>query len=127
MVLLVLPYVHSSIAAATNRPRVQLGDRLVLLLITLFLSYTGYLLPWINWPSGPSVGTNIVSAMAGHRQQGPLRALGGNIVGENALLRFTCFTYHSPLLAFLLIGVHFWRVQKGGRLTVRSKDDDGKN
>ena len=53
--------------------------------------------------------------------------LGGNIVGENALLRF--YVLHVvilPLLAFLLIGIHFWRVQKDGGLTARSKGDDGK-
>jgi len=55
-------------------------------------------------------------------------ALGGHIVGENALLRF--YVLHVvilPLLAFLFIGVHFWRVQKDGGLTVRPKGDDGKN
>jgi quinol-cytochrome oxidoreductase complex cytochrome b subunit len=53
--------------------------------------------------------------------------LGGNIVGENALLRF--YVLHVvilPLVAFLLIGIHFWRVQKDGGLTVKHKDEDGK-
>jgi len=101
----------------------------VLLLITLFLSYTGYLLPWDQlafW--AVTVGTNIVSAMPVIGSKVRFVALGGNIVGENALLRF--YVLHVvilPLLAFLLIGVHFWRVQKDGGLTVRSKDDDGKN
>ena len=43
--------------------------------------------------------------------------LGGNIVGENALLRF--YVLHCvvlPLVAFLFIAVHFWRVQKDGGL-----------
>jgi hypothetical protein len=31
------------------------------------------------------------------------------------------------VLAFLLIGVHFWRVQKDGGVTVRAKGDDGKS
>jgi len=53
--------------------------------------------------------------------------LGGNIVGENALLRF--YVLHVvilPLVAFLLIGIHFWRVQKDGGLTVKHRDEDGK-
>ena len=53
--------------------------------------------------------------------------LGGNIVGENALLRF--YVLHVvilPLIAFLLIGIHFWRVQKDGGLTEKPKDDHGK-
>src|SRR6266576_2986095 len=100
----------------------------VLLLLTLFLSYTGYLLPWDQlafW--AVTVGTNIISAMPfiGHKVRFLL--LGGNIVGENALLRF--YVLHVvilPLAAFVLIGIHFWRVQKDGGLTVKPKDEDGK-
>ena len=101
----------------------------VLLMITLFLSYTGYLLPWDQlafW--AVTVGTNIISAMPVVGSKVRFVALGGNIVGENALLRF--YVLHVvilPLLAFLFIGVHFWRVQKDGGLTVKSKDDDGTN
>ena len=65
----------------------------VLLLVTLFLSYTGYLLPWDQlafW--AVTVGTNIVSAMPIIGSKVRFVALGGNIVGENALLRFMCFT-----------------------------------
>src|SRR5664279_2776587 len=100
-----------------------------LLMITLFLSYTGYLLPWDQlafW--AVTVGTNIISAMPVIGSKVRFVALGGNIVGENALLRF--YVLHVvilPLLAFLFIGVHFWRVQKDGGLTVRRKDDDGTN
>jgi quinol-cytochrome oxidoreductase complex cytochrome b subunit len=46
--------------------------------------------------------------------------LGGNLIGENALLRF--FVLHCvilPLATILLIAVHFWRIQKDGGLTVR--------
>ncbi|MGH9761657.1 MAG: cytochrome b N-terminal domain-containing protein, partial [Blastocatellia bacterium] len=49
--------------------------------------------------------------------------LGGNLVGENALLRF--YVLHCvilPLIAVLLIGVHFWRIRKDGGLTVPSKE-----
>jgi cytochrome b6 len=49
--------------------------------------------------------------------------LGGNIVGENALLRF--YVLHCvvlPLVAVFLIAIHFWRVQKDGGLTVREED-----
>ncbi|MGB9465309.1 MAG: cytochrome b N-terminal domain-containing protein [Candidatus Acidiferrum sp.] len=100
----------------------------VLLLVTLFLSYTGYLLPWDQlafW--AVTVGTNIISAMPFVGAKIRFLVLGGNIVGENALLRF--YVLHVvilPLVAFLLIGIHFWRVQKDGGLTVKPKDDDGK-
>ncbi|HLB89602.1 MAG TPA: cytochrome b N-terminal domain-containing protein [Terriglobales bacterium] len=96
----------------------------VLLLITLLLSYTGYLLPWDQlafWAI--TVGTNIISAMPLLGKETRFLLLGGNLVGENALLRF--YVLHCvilPLLAVFLIAVHFWRVQKDGGLTVREED-----
>ncbi len=99
----------------------------VLLLLTLFLSYTGYLLPWDQlafWAI--TVGTNIISAMPFLGKDTRFLLLGGNLVGENALLRF--YVLHCvvlPLLAIGFIGIHFWRVQKDGGLTVRD-DDDGR-
>ena len=96
----------------------------VLFLITLFLSYTGYLLPWDQlafWAI--TVGTNIIGYVpfVGHETRFLL--LGGNIIGENALLRF--YVLHCvilPLAAVLLIGVHFWRIQKDGGLSVGEED-----
>jgi len=92
-----------------------------LLLLTLLLSYTGYLLPWDQlafWAI--TVGTNIIAYIP--LLGSPIRflLLGGNEIGENALLRF--FVLHCvvlPLVAILLIAVHFWRIQKDGGLTIR--------
>ncbi|MBI3484836.1 MAG: cytochrome b N-terminal domain-containing protein, partial [Acidobacteria bacterium] len=71
-----------------------------------------------------TVGTNIIAwvPLLGF----PIRyeLLGGNIVGENALLRF--YVLHCvilPLAAILLIAIHFWRVQKDGGLTVGQQDE----
>jgi cytochrome b6 len=100
----------------------------VLLLATLFLSYTGYLLPWDQlafW--AVTVGTNIISAMPVIGDKVKFLLLGGHIVGENALLRF--YVLHVvilPLVAFVLIGIHFWRVQKDGGLTVKDRDSHGR-
>src|SRR5713226_660658 len=97
----------------------------ILLLLTLFLSYTGYLLPWDQlafWAI--TVGSNIMSAMPFIGSKVRFTLLGGNLVGENALLRF--YVLHCivlPLIAILFIAVHFWRVQKDGGLTVRPDDD----
>lgn len=89
----------------------------VLLLLTILLSYTGYLLPWDQlafW--GISVGTNMVRAIPfGFGDKISFLLLGGNIVGENALIRFYvlhCFIL--PVLAIVLMGIHFWRVRKDG-------------
>lgn len=96
----------------------------VLLIVTLFLSYTGYLLPWDQlafWAI--TVGTNILSAMPIIGKRIRFMSLGGNNVGANALLRF--YVLHCvvlPLIAALFIAVHFWRVQKDGGLTLREED-----
>ncbi|HEY5611447.1 MAG TPA: cytochrome b N-terminal domain-containing protein [Thermoanaerobaculia bacterium] len=88
----------------------------VLLLLTLLLSYTGYLLPWDQlafW--GVSVGTNMVEAMPMFGPKIRYLLLGGNIVGENALIRF--YVLHCALLPIALtagIAIHVWRVRKDG-------------
>ena len=90
----------------------------VLLLVTLFLSYTGYLLPWDQlayWAI--TVGSNIMSAVPVLGQKMRFLMLGGNSVNANALLRF--YVLHCvilPLTAILLIGIHFWRIRKDGGL-----------
>ena len=86
----------------------------ILLLVTLLLSYTGYLLPWDQlafW--GISVGTNMIQAVPFLGPKLRFLLLGGNLVGENTLLRF--YVLHVailPSVLVLLIGVHLWRVRK---------------
>ncbi|HZV11598.1 MAG TPA: cytochrome b N-terminal domain-containing protein [Candidatus Kapabacteria bacterium] len=89
----------------------------LLFVLTILLSYTGYLLPWDQlafW--GVSVGTNMARAVPfGFGDKISYLLLGGNIVGENALVRFYvlhCFIL--PVMAVMLMGVHFWRVRKDG-------------
>jgi menaquinol-cytochrome c reductase cytochrome b subunit len=88
----------------------------VLLLLTLLLSYTGYLLPWDQlafW--GVSVGTNMVRATPVLGPELRFLLLGGHLVGENALLRF--YVLHCVLLPLGLavgLAVHLWRVRKDG-------------
>jgi len=92
------------------------GVGTLLLLITLLLSFTGYLLPWDQlsiW--AVTVGTNMAkyAPIAGPYTRYLL--IGGRVVGDNALLRF--YVLHVvglPLAAFLLMVVHFWRVRKDG-------------
>lgn len=97
----------------------------VLLLLTLFLSYTGYLLPWDQlafWAI--TVGTNIIGYMPILGKPTRFLLLGGHVIGENALLRF--YVLHCvvlPLLAVLFIAVHFWRIQKDGGLTLPENDE----
>jgi quinol-cytochrome oxidoreductase complex cytochrome b subunit len=95
-----------------------------LLLVTLFLSFTGYLLPWDQlafW--AVTVGSNIVAYMPWLGEKVRFVLLGGNEVGQMALLRF--YVLHIailPLVAVTLMAVHFWRIRKDGGLA-RPQDD----
>ena len=91
----------------------------LLLLVTLFLSFTGYLLPWDQlafWAI--TVGTSIAgyAPLVGKQLQFVL--LGDTTVGQEALLRF--YVLHVavlPTLLVLLMAVHFWRIRKDGGLS----------
>jgi len=95
----------------------------ILLLLTLGASFTGYLLPWDQlayWAI--TVGTNIASyaPMAGDVTREML--LGGTEVGQNALIRF--YTLHIavlPLMIALLVSLHLWRVRKDGGLAANEQ------
>jgi quinol-cytochrome oxidoreductase complex cytochrome b subunit len=92
---------------------------IVLLILTLALSYTGYLLPWDQlayW--GITVGTTIMSYTPLIGNQVRYFILGADEVGHNALLRF--YVLHCvvlPFLAGLLMALHFWRVRKDGGIS----------
>jgi quinol-cytochrome oxidoreductase complex cytochrome b subunit len=95
-----------------------------LFLLTLALSFTGYLLPWDQlayWAI--TVGTNIAAytPIVGERLKYLL--LGGHVIGSGALLRF--YVLHCvvlPSALFLLVGLHVWRVRKDGGLAVPAGD-----
>ena len=96
----------------------------VLLLLTLLLSYTGYLLPWDQlayWAI--TVGTNISSAVPLVGDKIRFLLLGGHLVNANALLRFyVLHTVILPLSAVMFLAVHFWRIRKDGGLYVRESE-----
>ena len=105
----------------------------ILLVLTLLLSFTGYLLPDDQlgfW--AVTVGTGMAKATPLLGTEGPLgpqlgmtpyndvrfALLGGSIVDANALLR--AYIWHCiaiPLLASIFMGVHFWRVRKDGGIS----------
>src|SRR5881398_2654008 len=82
----------------------------ILLVLTLLLSFTGYLLPDDQlgfW--AVTVGTNMARAT-------PL--LGRSIVDDNALLR--SYIWHCigiPIIASIFMVLHFWRVRKDGGIS----------
>jgi len=91
----------------------------VLLLVTLFLSFTGYLLPWDQlafWAI--TVGTSIAAYAPLVGKQIQFVLLGDTTVGQEALLRF--YVLHVavlPGLMVLLLAIHFWRIRKDGGLS----------
>jgi quinol-cytochrome oxidoreductase complex cytochrome b subunit len=98
----------------------------ILFLLTLGISFTGYLLPWDQlsyWAI--TVGTNIAgyAPAVGPSMRDIL--LGGTEVGQGTLIRF--YTLHVallPLSLVLLISVHIWRVRKDGGLAANDAFDD---
>ena len=87
-----------------------------LFIVTLLLSFTGYLLPWDQlafWAI--TVGTNIagyVPLLGGHVRS---LLLGGADVTGDALLRFyVLHIYLLPALMVLGVAIHVWRVRKDG-------------
>jgi quinol-cytochrome oxidoreductase complex cytochrome b subunit len=90
----------------------------ILLVLTLLLSFTGYLLPWDQlaiW--AVTVGTNIAGSAPVLGGQTRFVMIGGFEVGPNALIRF--YTLHViglPLLAAIFMSVHFWRIRRDGGL-----------
>jgi len=87
-----------------------------LLILTLLLSYTGYLLPWDQlsyW--GTTVGSNIISSVPWLGIKLRYYLLGGHTVNANALLRFyVLHTMILPLTLISLIAVHLWRLHTDG-------------
>ncbi len=89
-----------------------------LFVLTLLLSFTGYLLPWDQlayWAI--TVGTNMANAVPAIGPEIRFLMLGGNTIGENTLIRF--YVLHCmvlPLALILLLCVHMWRVRKDGGL-----------
>jgi quinol-cytochrome oxidoreductase complex cytochrome b subunit len=102
-----------------------------LLVLTLALSFTGYVLPWDQlgyWAA--TIGANIaqspreitdVLGITRFLDVGGLQKqllLGADFVGEDSLIRF--YLLHCvflPGILVLLVGAHFWRIRKDGGLS----------
>ncbi len=91
----------------------------VLLFLTLLLSFSGYLLPWDQlalW--AVTVGTNMAGFVPVVGAQVKFALLAGVEVSAATLLRF--YVLHVLALPFILViflAVHFWRVRKDGGIS----------
>jgi len=89
-----------------------------LLVMTLFLSFTGYLLPWDQlayWAI--TVGTGIAASVPVVGQEIRHFLVGGTTIGQATLIRF--YVLHVAVLPLALGGAavwHMWRVRKDGGL-----------
>ena len=89
----------------------------VMLLLTLFLSFTGYLLPWDQlafW--AVTVGTNIASSIPGVGPSVRELLIGGRTIEQATLIRF--YVLHIvflPLGLGVLFAYHMWRDPQGRR------------
>ncbi len=111
---------------------------IVLLVLTMGLSYSGYLLPWdqlafwavtigANIAASPSELTDALGVTKYFDAGGMAKRvlLGGNEVGGDALIRF--YVLHCvvlPLLTAIGIGLHFWRIRKDGGLSRPGEEED---
>lgn len=90
----------------------------VLWVLTLLLSFTGYLLPWDQlayWAI--TVGTSIASAVPVIGEAVREFILGGTIIGQNTLIRFyVLHVFFLPVLMILALVWHMWRIRKDGGL-----------
>jgi quinol-cytochrome oxidoreductase complex cytochrome b subunit len=104
---------------------------MTLLVLTLGLSFTGYLLPWdqlgywatvigSNIAGSPREVTDVLGITPYFDPGAVIRQvlLGSNSIGEEALIRF--YLLHVivlPLALGAIVSVHFWRIRKDGGLS----------
>jgi quinol-cytochrome oxidoreductase complex cytochrome b subunit len=92
---------------------------IILLTLTLLLSFTGYLLPWDQlalW--AVTVGTNMMGYTPVFGQEVRFVLLGGKEIGSETLLRW--YVLHVLFLPFVIVifmAIHFWRVRKDGGIS----------
>lgn len=128
VVVVILHMVRVFLTGAYKPPREYNWVVGVLLLVmTLFLSYTGYLLPWDQlalW--AVTVGAQMAASSPIVGNEGPFRLpfitpandarfglIGGTVIGDATLIRF--YVLHCiavPFIFCVFLCVHLWRVRK---------------
>jgi quinol-cytochrome oxidoreductase complex cytochrome b subunit len=88
-----------------------------LFLLTLLLSFTGYLLPWDQigfWAI--TVGSNMASyaPLLGAQVHNVLTGQPVGVGGPTLIRFYTLHVIGLPLAAAVLMAVHFWRIRKDG-------------
>lgn len=99
----------------------------LLLLITLLFSFSGYLLPWDQlayW--AVTIGTSMVASAPLVGEDMSLLLRGGQDIGADGLLRF--YQLHVivlPLAAIVLVSVHYYRVARIHGISLPARIEEG--
>ncbi len=99
----------------------------ILLGITLILSFSGYLLPWDQlayW--AVTIGTSMAEAAPVFGEQANLLLRGAPDIGAGGLLRF--YLLHVvllPLAAVLVISIHYYKVAREHGISLPAKYEEG--
>ncbi len=89
-------------------------------MITLLLSFTGYLLPWDQlaiW--AVTVGTNMMGYTPVFGRQVKFVLIGGgrDRSADAASAGTCCTSSRLPFVIVILMAVHFWRIRKDGGIS----------
>lgn len=99
----------------------------VLLLLTLFLSFSGYLLPWDQlalW--AVTIGTSMAEAAPLFGYQVNLILRGSQDISAGGLLRFYLLhVFLLPLLAILFISIHYYKVSREHSISLPAVIEEG--
>ena len=91
----------------------------ILLLLTVLLAFTGYLLPWDQlaiW--AVTVGTSLAGYSPLIADEVKFVLLGSVEVGPETLLRwYVLHVLALPFIAVIFLAVHFWRIRKDGGIS----------
>jgi ubiquinol-cytochrome c reductase cytochrome b subunit len=133
MVLIVtLHMLRTFFTASYKKPRqFTWATGVILLFVTLFLSFSGYLLPWDQlalW--AVTIGASMIEAAPPEVVGTNLNLLlrGGPEIGANGLLRFYLLHVLAvPALLFIFTGVHYYKVIVHGHSLPPQKENIGED
>jgi len=117
VIVVTLHMCRTFITASYKKPRqFTWFTGIVLLIVTLFLSFSGYLLPWDQlafW--AVTIGTSMADAAPLVGREVNLLLRGAPDIGAGGLLRFYLFhVLLFPLIGIVFVGVHYYKVVRFG-------------
>jgi len=99
----------------------------ILLLVTLFLSFSGYLLPWDQlayW--AVTIGTSMAEAAPLFGNEVNLLLRGAPDIGAGGLLRFYLLhIFLLPMLAVIFISIHYYKVSREHGISLPAVVEEG--